>query len=180
MPVAWVSAGPSVHSPSPITRCTQGQHWRWDGVQFAVLHPQAQSAGESDNNSSCVLRVSAVGGSALLLGDIEKPAERALVAAGLIQPSEIVVAAHHGSRSSSTGELIDAAQVAGRPQWVVFSTGYRNRWNFPREEVVAGWQGIAAKPVNTADSGAVTFYVRPQAIELSAYRTQQPRYWQAR
>src|ERR1035437_6692856 len=42
------------------TRCAAGQHWRWDGVDFEVLHPQAADYGVpgKSNAMSCVLRIS--------------------------------------------------------------------------------------------------------------------------
>ena len=103
--------------------------------------------------------MSAAAGSALLLGDIEKPAELALVNETLIQPADIVVAAHHGSRSSSTPELVAATTHDTRKHWVIFSAGYQNRWGFPKEEVVSRWRAAGAVPVETGLTGAVTMRV---------------------
>ena len=65
------------------TRCVAGQRWQWDGVDFEVLHPQADDydAGNKSNAMSCVLRIDNGTHSALLAGDIEQPQEAALVAA---------------------------------------------------------------------------------------------------
>lgn len=175
MPVGEVSPGPSVELPQAHAVCQRGQRWQWHDVQFEMLHPGPEHEGESDNNQSCVLRIAGAGGSALLLGDVEKRIEHELVGAGLIKPSTLVVAAHHGSRSSSTAALVAAAQA----QWVVFSAGYRNRWGFPKEEVVARWRDAGAQPVSTTESGAVTATLLPgQAVEIRRYRQQRRRYWQ--
>jgi beta-lactamase superfamily II metal-dependent hydrolase len=62
--------------------CFAGQVWVWDKVQFEILQPSAESYGDatlSDNNRSCVLKVTSQAGSLLLTGDIEKDAELTLL-----------------------------------------------------------------------------------------------------
>ena len=73
------------YAPADVTErvdhtepCHEGQHWRWDGIDFRMLHPPVGAGGET-NDESCVLRVSGPGGALLLTGDIEKGAERVLV-----------------------------------------------------------------------------------------------------
>jgi competence protein ComEC len=176
LPVRAVLPGPSVQLDQPITEyCQRGQHWQWDGVQFEVLHPGPEHAEESDNNRSCVVRIASASGSVLLLGDIEKRIELGMVAAGLIKPTTIVEAAHHGSRSSSTEALITAAQA----QWVMVSAGYRNRWDFPKPEVIERWQVAGTAMAVTSQSGAITAALLPgQPITVARYRQVHRRYWQ--
>src|SRR5262249_4505825 len=109
VPVTSVMAGPTVKT-SDARRCRRGQRWDWDGVRFEVLHPsESESAPvRNDNDSSCVLRVAGRGGSALLLGDIERRSEARLVSDGAIDRADVVVVPHHGSRTSSTIELVRA------------------------------------------------------------------------
>lgn len=78
MPVSWlVSSLPQnvlQNSDVKHVRCHSGQQWSWDGVVFDVLYPQPGSYDDaklSDNNRSCVLKVSSASGSLLLSGDIE-------------------------------------------------------------------------------------------------------------
>ncbi|MDE2088707.1 MAG: DNA internalization-related competence protein ComEC/Rec2, partial [Gammaproteobacteria bacterium] len=88
-------------------RCVAGQSWRWDGVEFHVVHPPPEWFGRG-NDASCVLRVRAPGGSLLLTGDIERPAEEYLLrhhARAL--PARILVVPHHGSRTSSSAAFIN-------------------------------------------------------------------------
>src|SRR6185436_9806747 len=54
-------------------RCEAGRHWQWDGVEFAVVHPSVDAYAEApgrkprkENDRSCVLRVAASGGAAVL------------------------------------------------------------------------------------------------------------------
>lgn len=183
LPTTSVLVGPSIPSTTVAERagrvnirhCVRGQRWHWDGVDFEVLHPDA-SRYDSDNDSSCVLRISGAGGSALLTGDIERLAEAAVVAHGLPQ-TDVVVAAHHGSRSSSTPELVDAAQAT----LAIMSAGYRNRWGFPKPDVTARWQASGATVWSTIDSGALTVEVDAHGIRpVDEYRKQHKHYWSAR
>lgn len=175
MPVGLVLAGPSVRLPGSVVRlCQRRQHWQWDGVDFTVLHPAAGMTLRGDNNTSCVLEVSGRGGKALLLGDIERDAERSLVDAGLLGPTTVVVAAHHGSRTSSTAALVDAVHA----RHVLFATGYRNRWGFPRPDVVARWRESGAVTLDTASAGAIDVLLGPSGLAPPvAWRRQYVRYW---
>jgi competence protein ComEC len=176
LPVQTVLPGPSVKLDQLAAQtCQRGQHWQWDGVQFEVLHPGPEHAGESDNNQSCVLRIAGPGGSALLLGDVEKRIELDLVGSGLIVPTTLVEAAHHGSRSSSTAALVRATHA----QWVIFSAGYRNRWGFPTDEVTSRWQTAGTAAVSTIPAGAVTATLTPgYPVTIACYRQVHRRYWQ--
>lgn len=179
MNVSTVLAGPSVKSTVKVRQCQQGDRWIWEGVEFLILHPEAATQEDSDNNLSCVLQVSNAAGKALLLGDVEQTAELAMVEHGLISATEIIVAAHHGSRSSSTAELVNATRVNGRQQWVIFSAGYRNRWGFPKAEVVNRWQEAGATPFETSRTGAVGLLLSSKntPVKPILWRDAHQRYW---
>ncbi|MGI9297987.1 MAG: DNA internalization-related competence protein ComEC/Rec2, partial [Gammaproteobacteria bacterium] len=55
--------------------CAAGREWEWDGVRFRILHPPGGFESADDNAKSCVMQITAAGGSALLSGDIPKDAE---------------------------------------------------------------------------------------------------------
>lgn len=153
-------------------RCHLGQEWNWDGVAFRMVHPADR--GGSDNDGSCVLLVTAADGTQLLLpGDIEAGAERELVARyGTRLRSRIVVAPHHGSRTSSTPPFV--AAVA--PDYVLFAAGYRNRYGFPNPRVLTRYEAQGSRALITADTGAIRF--RLGADEAPKWeRAQRPRYW---
>ncbi len=176
VPVRRLLIGPSVRQSSmPAEICAAGQTWQWDGVDFAILHPDT-AVHASDNDTSCVLRVSGSGGSALLTGDIQRDSESALVSAGLGH-ADIVVAPHHGSRTSSTQGFVDATT----PAWVLFAAGYRNRWGFPRPDVIDRWRDSGARTLSTQTSGAIEIDVAPEGVRSPRqFREEHPRYWRAR
>jgi competence protein ComEC len=141
-------------------------------VAFQVLHP-ASGAHGSDNDNSCALRISGVGGSALLLADPEVDAEEELLSQSLV--ADVVLVPHHGSRTSSGPRLI--AAVGARLG--IVSAGFGNRWNMPDAGVIARWRGAGATVLTTADVGAVTvnFAAAPGGIEVQAYRLKSRRWW---
>ncbi len=156
--------------------CAAGRTWNWDGVHFAILHPPG-AATPGDNNASCVLRVAVGAASVLLPGDIEAPAEGALLrrlGSGL--KSSLLVAPHHGSATSSTPAFVAAVE----PLAVLFPVGYRNRFHFPRPTVVARYRAIGAATFDTAASGALQVRLGPAGIDgPHSWRRLHRRYWLA-
>lgn len=150
---AWGGFGADHAGSRP---CRAGLGWSWNGVRFSVLHP-AEGFRGGQNDGSCVLLVEGPGGRALLAGDIEARGERALLAAHGRLPVDLVVAPHHGSRTSSGPPLV----AATRPAWTVFSTNWRNRWGFPAEAVVDRWRRAGAMPLSTDRHGEILVRFEP-------------------
>jgi competence protein ComEC len=157
-PRALTLAGDWAAEAIPHRRpCVAGETWSWDGIRFGIVHPDPGATWRRDNDASCVLAVDGPGGSALLAGDIEAQGEAALLASGRLQRADVVVAPHHGSRTSSSPDFVAAL----RPRFVVFATGYANRWGFPKPDVVERWVAAGSCPLDTALAGAVRFRVAP-------------------
>ncbi len=163
----------------PKIECEAGQRWIWDGVEFRVLHPSFDSrfmnaikANPDRNADSCVLQVRASnGGSILLTGDIPKAVEEShLFGASLA--SEVLMAPHHGSKTSSSQALLDAV----RPRWVVIQAGYRNRFGHPHPEVLARLQGTA-QILRTDLLGAVQMRWTAGVLQISDFWGSHRRYW---
>lgn len=149
--------------------CRAGMQWEWSGVSFQILHPAA--ATWRGNNASCVLRVEAAGRALLLTGDIESRVERRLARElGTALTSDILVAGHHGSKTSTHPDLLDAVA----PALVLYASGYANQFGFPSAEVRAR---VAARGITQLDTGLVG------AIELrlgAAGEIAGPWTWRAR
>ncbi len=121
----------------PHSRCEAGQRWSWDGVDFAVLHPLAadyERPSLKPNALSCVLQVTDAGGHRVLLtGDIEAEQEQRMVRSDpTALRSSVLVVPHHGSKTSSSAEFLDATA----PSVAVLQAGYRNRFGHPAPGVV--------------------------------------------
>jgi len=151
--------------------CLAGQQWLWDGILFEILAPFEDSR-FSGNNRSCVLRISIGKKHILLTGDIEKKAERELVQSSKEKlVADILLAPHHGSATSSTPVFIDAV----RPKYVIFSTGYLNRFGFPKPVVVNRYQQAGVRLINTAQCGRnlIRMSRDDEAITSQCYREEQ-------
>lgn len=152
--------------------CRAGMQWAWDGVRFDFLHPDDAKYG--DNDGSCVLRVTAGAHRALLTGDITAAVE------GLLPVDEIaadvVTVPHHGSRTSSSEGFV--AAVGAR--WAAVGAAHSNRWNFPRADVVARWEGTGATVVVTARAGAVQYRLGGRSLLAPpGWRRIHGRWWNA-
>ena len=133
-------------------RCVSGLQWASGAVRFRALNPDP-GAGSRGNDDSCVLVVEAPGVRVLLPGDLESSGESRLVDRALDGPFDLVLSPHHGSSSSSSREFVKAV----RPRLVAHSSGFFNRWGFPRDTVVARWAGAGARQWDTGASGALRF-----------------------
>ena len=158
------------------TRCEAGQAWDWDGVRFELLRPLADDYARTlkSNAMSCVLRVATAERSVLLTGDIERDQEAQLVAAvGERLQSDVLIAPHHGSRTSSTAAFLDAV----RPRIAVFQAGYRNRFGHPAPDVLARYRERGIRIVASPRCGAWRWDAAgPQ--EGVCQRDAVQRYWQ--
>jgi len=158
-----------------VIKCVVGQHWQWDDVSFTMLHPSKEFFAEN-NNGSCVLRVGQGRNAILLTGDIEKPVEQFLLQQkNIMLSAEILIAPHHGSRTSSTAEFIRATAT----KYVLFPTGYKNRFHFPNTDVLKRYQAAGAKLFDTAISGAITIHIDDQGrvIKVERFRQDQHKFW---
>ncbi|MFN4003981.1 MAG: DNA internalization-related competence protein ComEC/Rec2 [Hylemonella sp.] len=156
--------------------CHAGLSWSWDGVRFEVLHPPpAEPAPRTrrSNALSCVLRVSNGRSTALLAGDIERAQEQRLLAADAPLRADVLLVPHHGSKTSSSPDFVQAVA----PRWALVQAGYRNRYGHPAPEVVARYAQQGSTVIDSASCGAAHWRsAQPQA--LACERTVRRRYWQ--
>lgn len=148
--------------------CFSGESWQWQGLDFQVLWPPRSLPG-AENNHSCVVRVSHGNHSVLLTGDIESPAELAMLKAqrGNVQASVLQVP-HHGSRTSSTPLLLRYVN----PNVALASVARYNPWRFPSARVVARYRERGIGWLDTGQSGQITVQMFSERIEFLSARMQ--------
>lgn len=158
--------------------CLRGQNWQWDGVNFEMLNPTPYAyaqAGRSDNDKSCVLKISRGAGSLLLTADAERIGELEMterVADKL--PATVLVAGHHGSNTSSIAEFVSAVQ----PQHVIFTMGRRNRYGHPHPDVLRRFAETGAVLHRSDRHGWVRLRFDEHGVAIEHWRTLRKRYWQ--
>ena len=175
-----LSSVPADHALSAqrrLQRCEAGQHWEWDGVDFDILHPQAADYAQpqTTNAMSCVLRVSNGVQTVLLAGDIGQAQERELVQSLAPLRADVLLVPHHGSKTSSSPEFLQAVA----PRWALVQSGYRNRYGHPAPPVLARYRDAGIRVINSPQCGAWRWQ-SAQAQNAECERTIKQRYWHHR
>ena len=142
--------GPRQRVVLPGDVLTVGE-WR-----LTILHPSPAARG-GDNDRSLVLRAEARGRAVLLTGDLQAAGERELARrwgpAGL--RADVLIVPHHGSRTSTTGTLVDAVA----PRLALVSAGRDNRFGHPHGEVLERLGARGIPWLSTARSGWIRLSV---------------------
>jgi competence protein ComEC len=165
-------------------RCEAGQQWEWNGVRFEFLHPSDDAyappaedeRAPRDNDMGCVLEVTTPGANMLLTADIEALSEAALTERlGRGLQADVLLVPHHGSKTSSTADFLDAV----RPELAVVSVGYRNRFRHPHPDVLGRYVERGIPLLRTDSAGALRFTLPSAAQEITAtqHRLTAKRYW---
>jgi len=146
-----------------------------NGVQIDVLHPPVNFSEKSRietwrnlDNNSLVLKVSFKGVSFLFPGDVKAQAEYELVStAGDKLKSTVLLAPHHGSKTSSTERFLGKV----KPEVVVISSRYKSRFGFPHPSVLKRYQDMGCRVLETATNGAVSMRTDGQELTIRPYIT---------
>ncbi|WP_110664898.1 DNA internalization-related competence protein ComEC/Rec2 [Salinicola halophilus] len=150
----------------PARHCHSATGWVAGESRWEFLSPPAAAAGLTRNARSCVLLVTLGERRVLITGDAGVAEEQAWLDTLRAAPVDVLVAGHHGSRSSSSQTFV----AASRPREVVFSSGRGNPYGHPNAEVVARFLAAGSRIWNTAFDGAVRFTLTPSGIEVHARR----------
>ena len=145
-----------------------------NGVRIRLLHPLPGNAfpadpqsGEGLNDNSMVLKITYGGTSFLLTGDVERAAEDVLVGTwGNELHGKVLQVPHHGSRTSTSQEFLNAA----RPEVCVISCRDRGHGRFPHAQTLERLKKFGCRVLTTDLSGAITFTVDSNGYEVGLYR----------
>lgn len=153
-------------------RLAAGDHFALDGIAFAVLWPdadrvpsEASDDGSTVNDASIVLLGSFEGRRFLLPGDAEAEVEVELVARGL-PTVDLLKAGHHGSRTSTSEELV----AATHPRVAAVSVGARNDYGHPSAGVIARLEDAGAAVLRTDQVGTIDVALGAAGIEVRTER----------
>jgi competence protein ComEC len=153
----------------PSIPCRYGQRWTWDGVDFLIWHPHQDTLFQSEysmkpNEMSCVLEIRNQKSSLWLTGDVERLGEEEMtgrldqIALERIGDRELIfMAPHHGSKTSSSIELLNALS----PHFAFAQNGYRNRYGHPHPTVTARYGGLNIPFYQTPKTGAQIWMFKP-------------------
>jgi len=151
----------------PVERIGAGDTLRFGGVTAEVLWPMASrdERAPSRNNDSVVLRFNFGENFILFTGDVEKEAELAMLSEGLDLRSEIVKVAHHGSKTSSIEQFVEAT----RPELAIISVGRSSIFGHPNKDVVERWRTSGAQVMTTGEKGTISVVTDGRTVDVKTF-----------
>jgi len=142
------------------------------GVEIQLLHPPPHFSPEPKipsardlNNRSLVLRLNYKNISLLFPGDIEKETEYRLINQPFLEPVDVLLVPHHGSRTSSSLGFLHRL----KPQIAVFSVGFDNPFRLPSGQVLKRYRDLGVKIYRTDHHGAITISTDGEKIEVDTF-----------
>ena len=135
-------------------------------LYFDILWPNNEKMilENSLNNNSIVCKMSYINFSMLFTGDIEEIAEKQMLKEyknnlGIFS-SQILKVAHHGSKTSSIKEFIDAVN----PKIALIGVGENNKFGHPNEEVITRLKTRGTRIYRTDQNGEILVMVDKKGV----------------
>ena len=144
-----------------------------DGVELKLLYPPPNYLNlrqiqkwRNTNNNSLVVKASLNSISFLFPGDIMHEAENELVRLnGTDLSSTVLIAPHHGSKTSSTIEFLNAVN----PEMVIISSGQNNRFKLPHRTTLERYKIQGYAILRTDTNGMVRLSTNGQHLEVESF-----------
>jgi len=151
----------------PIERIGKGDLLRFGDVAIEVLWPPPKDDVTAPwrNDDGTVLRIVYGDQAFLFAADIEKPAEERVLNSVSDLRADIVKVAHHGSRTSSTQQFIDAT----RPGMAVISVGRTSIFGHPNREVVERWRASGVEVFTTGEKGTISIVSDGRSLKAKTF-----------
>lgn len=168
-----LKAWPQIWIRSPLgwaghLACQRGEIWLWRGLTFRAFWP-LPGATKQGNNRSCVVRVDDGKHSILLTGDIETPAEQAMISHYWQHlASTLIQVPHHGSNTSSGTALLRS--VGGEA--ALASASRYNAWRMPSTKVKQRYRNQNYQWFDTPHQGQITVIFSADGWQIHSLRDQ--------
>jgi competence protein ComEC len=166
----------------PVYAARQGMKWKADeSADLEVIYPGGKDVPalltslSQQNSRSVVMLLNLYGRRFLLPGDIEAPGEAEVVAAATRtvaaahDPVDVLKAAHHGSKTSTSTGWLEYWQ----PAQIVVSVGRRNVYGHPHPLVVARIQAAGIPMFRTDRDGEIQYSIYPDGTMLRRQKREQ-------
>lgn len=137
-------------------------------LELTCLYPAPGDRADDKNDQSLVLLASYGEFHLLLTGDLEENGEEQLLEAHkAILPQGITVlkAGHHGSKTSTTKELLNRFNPGG----AILSYGEGNTYGHPSKEVVDRLEGRGITVWETAESGMISIWTDGRRMKIKGF-----------
>ena len=159
--------GRAAASGADVEERREGEEFRIGAARVLVLHPPLPDWERQKvrNDDSVVVEILYGDVAFLLTGDIGSDVERAIVSRLVPAKTRILKVAHHGSRTSTSQELLDA----WHPQVALISCGRGNPFGHPAPEVVARLDASGARIYRTDRDGEITVDTDGQHVFVKTF-----------
>ncbi|HKP52332.1 MAG TPA: ComEC/Rec2 family competence protein [Chloroflexia bacterium] len=120
-------------------------------MAFQVLNPESGEKYSDLNDSSIVLRLVHGPTSFLFTGDAESVAEKHMLTSNQSLQATILKVGHHGSKTSSKPEFLEAVQ----PEVAIYSAGVNNPYGHPHQSTLDALARVYATVYGTDVNGTI-------------------------
>ncbi|MBA7676002.1 hypothetical protein ES703_84242 [subsurface metagenome] len=152
-----------------VYKARRGDTIEVNDLAFNVLHPA--SLDDTINNNSIVLRLNHGEIDFLFMGDAEKEAEASMLAAGVVPDVEILKVGHHGSRTSSSAQFLNAVN----PEVAIYMAGEGNSYGHPHQETIAALDEFGAEIYGTDIYGTIIVTTDGESYSVQLEKQAEPR-----
>ena len=117
---------------------------------LTVLYPDSLTFDKNENNNSIALKAEGLGQSLLLTGDLEKKKEMEILQFDI--KSDVMKIGHHGSKTSSSIELLERVE----PKLAIISVAAKNFYRHPSPETISRLDSLKIPHYKTSEHGSIT------------------------
>lgn len=126
-----------------------GETFTLGQAQITILAPNKKY--DDPNNSSIALTVTNGGNTFLFTGDAEEDAEADILSNGLSVKADVYQVGHHGSRTSTSEQFLQAVQ----PSYAVISCEEGNEYGHPHAQTLISLGGARVRVFRTDEQGSI-------------------------
>lgn len=148
-----------------VVTMEKGEVLKEGKMKLTCMAPFPEYRGETGNAASMVLELNYKEFDMLFTGDIEGAGEKLLEGSGELKEYDVLKAAHHGSKNSSSEEFLK--QTMPKITWI--SAGQNNRYGHPHAETLERLHAIKSQICSTPKAGAVNLTTDGKKIRVSSH-----------
>lgn len=134
-----------------VTDPVVGDSYELGEARFTIIAPNGSNYGENSNNYSIGIILKHGDKKFVFTGDAEEDAEKDIVDNKVDISADVLKVGHHGSRTSSLQEFIEAVG----PEYAVISCGENNEYGHPHAATLNTLRGGKVKVFRTDEQGSL-------------------------